>query len=184
MRGARRAASSVHGSFFLCMLGHRCRPRTRITRGASSAADGDAAAAAQGNPGPVGPQGPAGPVGPSLNQLCARIGGLVYKGVCFKRAKLSGNSDSLPPDCNVYNPRASWQESDYVALMRMFKDRPTWEQVPSAPQPRAASVSGYGVHDAAAPGAPGGPRAGDRRDVARGGTAGWPSGPGGFTGPG
>jgi len=83
----------------------------------------------EGNPGPVGPQGPPGPVGPSLNQLCARIGGLVYKGVCFKRAKLSGNSDSFPPDCNVYNPRASWQESDYVALMRMFKDRPTWEQV-------------------------------------------------------
>jgi hypothetical protein len=83
----------------------------------------------QGNPGPVGPQGPAGPVGPSLNQLCARIGGLVYKGVCFKRSKLRGNSDNIPPDCNVYNPRASWQESDYVALMRMFKDRPTWEQV-------------------------------------------------------
>jgi len=83
----------------------------------------------EGNPGPVGPQGPSGPVGPSLNQLCARIGGLVYKGVCFKRSKLSGNSDNFPPDCNVYNPRASWQESDYVALMRMFKDRPTWEQV-------------------------------------------------------
>jgi hypothetical protein len=98
-----------------------------------------AAAAAQGNPGPVGPQGPPGPVGPSLNQLCARIGGLVYKGVCFKRDKLSGNSDSFPPDCNVYNPRASWQESDYVALMRMFKDRPTWEQVPRPP-PKPSSL--------------------------------------------
>mmetsp|Transcript_40004 Transcript_40004/g.107051 ORF Transcript_40004/g.107051 Transcript_40004/m.107051 type:complete len:367 (-) Transcript_40004:420-1520(-) len=83
----------------------------------------------EGNPGPEGPQGPQGPLGPSLNQLCSRIGGLVYKGVCFKRAKLDANADSIPPDCNVYNPRASWQESDYVALMRMFKDRPTWEQV-------------------------------------------------------
>jgi hypothetical protein len=73
----------------------------------------------------------------------------VYKGVCFKRAKLSGNSDSFPPDCNVYNPRASWQESDYVALMRMFKDRPTWEQVarPAAPlalRPHEHRGAGYG----------------------------------------
>jgi hypothetical protein len=83
----------------------------------------------EGAPGPVGPQGPPGPIGVTLNQLCSRIGGLVYKGVCFKRSKLSSNADTYPPDCNVYNPRASWQESDYVALMRMFKDRPTWEQV-------------------------------------------------------
>jgi len=82
-----------------------------------------------GRQGPVGPQGRAGPTGPSLNELCSRIGGMVYKGVCFKRSKLGGNSDRFPPDCNVYNPRASWQESDYVALQRMFKDRPTWEQV-------------------------------------------------------
>lgn len=52
-----------------------------------------------------------------------------FQGVCFKRSKLEENVDSIPPDCNVYNPKASWQESDYVALMRMFKDRPTWEQV-------------------------------------------------------
>ena len=51
------------------------------------------------------------------------------QGACFKRSKLTGNSDNFPPDCNVYNPRASWQESDYVALMRMFRDRPSWEQV-------------------------------------------------------
>jgi len=82
-----------------------------------------------GRVGPRGPQGPTGPVGPSLNQLCSRIGGMVYKGVCFKRSKLDGNSDKTPPDCNVYNPRTSWQESDYVALQRMFKDRPTWEQI-------------------------------------------------------
>mmetsp|Transcript_4358 Transcript_4358/g.10114 ORF Transcript_4358/g.10114 Transcript_4358/m.10114 type:complete len:380 (-) Transcript_4358:66-1205(-) len=82
-----------------------------------------------GRVGPVGPQGPRGRTGPSLNQMCSRIGGLVYKGVCFKRSKLTDNVDAPPPDCNVYNPEASWQESDYVALMRMFKDRPTWEQV-------------------------------------------------------
>jgi hypothetical protein len=69
-----------------------------------------------GRVGPRGPQGPTGPRGPSLTQLCSRIGGMVYKGVCFKRSKLNGNSDRTPPDCNVYNPRASWQESDYVAL--------------------------------------------------------------------
>ena len=52
----------------------------------------------QGGPGPrgsegivgrvggVGPQGPTGPQGPSLDQLCGRIGGMTYKGVCFKRA--------------------------------------------------------------------------------------------------
>ena len=79
--------------------------------------------------GPRGPQGPTGPRGPSLTQLCSRIGGMTYKGVCFKRSKLNGNSDRVPPDCNVYNPRTSWQESDYVALQRMFKDRPTWEQI-------------------------------------------------------
>jgi hypothetical protein len=44
-------------------------------------------------------------------------------------SKLEGNADRFPPDCNVYNPRASWQESDYVALQRMFKDRPTWEEI-------------------------------------------------------
>jgi len=82
-----------------------------------------------GRVGPRGPQGPTGPEGPSLTQLCSRIGGEVYKGVCFKRSKLDGNSDRTPPDCNVYNPRASWQESDYVALQRLFKDRPTWEQI-------------------------------------------------------
>lgn len=83
----------------------------------------------EGRVGPRGPQGPTGPRGPSLTQLCSRIGGEVYKGVCFKRSKLTGNSDRTPPDCNVYNPRASWQESDYVALQRLFKDRPTWEQI-------------------------------------------------------
>lgn len=83
----------------------------------------------EGRIGPVGPQGRRGPTGASLNQLCSRIGGLVYKGVCFKRSQLTDNVDKPPPDCNVYNPKASWQESDYVALMRMFKDRPTWEQV-------------------------------------------------------
>lgn len=89
----------------------------------------------RGPPGPrgrLGPEGPAGPVGAtgsSLAMLCGKIGGLVYKGVCFKRSKLTSNSDSFPPDCNVYNPKSSWAESDYVALMRMFKDRPSWEQV-------------------------------------------------------
>ena len=83
----------------------------------------------EGRIGPVGPQGRRGPTGASLNQLCSRIGGLVYKGVCFKRSQLTDNVDKPPPDCNIYNPKASWQESDYVALMRMFKDRPTWEQV-------------------------------------------------------
>uniref|UniRef100_A0A6U4YR53 Uncharacterized protein n=1 Tax=Hemiselmis andersenii TaxID=464988 RepID=A0A6U4YR53_HEMAN len=83
----------------------------------------------KGRGGPTGPAGPRGPVGSSLATLCGGIGGLVYKGVCFKRAKLTGNADSYPPDCNVYNPKSSWQESDYVALMRMFKDRPTWEQI-------------------------------------------------------
>ncbi|EKX44631.1 hypothetical protein GUITHDRAFT_152929 [Guillardia theta CCMP2712] len=83
----------------------------------------------EGRVGPRGPQGPNGPLGPSLNQLCEKIGGMTYKGVCFKRSKLIGNSDNFPPDCNVYNPRASWQESDYVALQRMFKDRPTWEEI-------------------------------------------------------
>lgn len=82
-----------------------------------------------GRVGPVGPQGSTGPQGPSLDQLCGRIGGMTYKGVCFKRSKLEGNADRFPPDCNVYNPRASWQESDYVALQRMFKDRPTWEEI-------------------------------------------------------
>lgn len=83
----------------------------------------------EGRLGPVGPQGSRGPTGASLNQLCSRIGGLVFKGVCFKRSMLTENVDNPPPDCNVYNPSASWQESDYVSLQRMFKDRPTWEQV-------------------------------------------------------
>ena len=87
--------------------------------------------------GGVGPVGPPGPTGPSLNALCGKIGGLVYKDMCFKRSKLRGNSDSLPPDCNVFNPRASWGRGDVVALMRMFRDRPGWEKVRRPARPPA-----------------------------------------------
>lgn len=43
-----------------------------------------------GRVGPVGPQGSTGPQGPSLDQLCGRIGGMTYKGVCFKREDPTG----------------------------------------------------------------------------------------------
>lgn len=64
-----------------------------------------------------------------LTCMCVYLFIVTLQGTCFKRAKLTGNADNFPPDCNVYNPKSSWSESDYVALMRMFKDRPTWEQV-------------------------------------------------------
>lgn len=63
----------------------------------------------EGRVGPVGPQGSRGPTGANLNQLCARIGGLVFKGVCFKRSELTENVDKPPPDCTVYNPKVNPQ---------------------------------------------------------------------------
>merc|ERR1719199_1751043 len=71
-----------------------------------------------GAPGSTGAPGPQGITGPPGKQGPQGITGA--RGVPGPRG---------PPDCNVYNPRASWQESDYVALQRMFKDRPTWEQI-------------------------------------------------------
>ena len=79
--------------------------------------------------GGVGPQGPPGPPGASAGQMCAQIGGRTYQGICFKATKLESNSDSVPADCNAYNPKQSWGESDIMALQAMFQDRPTWSEI-------------------------------------------------------
>lgn len=86
--------------------------------------DGD-----QGLVGPLGAGGPAGPMGLSVNGYCNTIGGKVYKGACFKSSLLDSNADSIPEDCEAYNPVASWEQSDFAALQSMFKDRPTWDAV-------------------------------------------------------
>jgi len=93
-------------------------------------------AGVEGEQGIVGPQGAAGPPGPagiSINGYCNTIGGKVYKGACFKSAVLSENADAVPADCDPYNPVASWEQSDVVALQSLFKDRPTWDQINREP---------------------------------------------------
>jgi len=83
----------------------------------------------QGEVGGLGPQGPPGPIGPSAGAMCAAIGGRTYQGICFKSSKLESNSDAVPADCDAFNPKASWGESDIIALQQMFKDRPTWTEI-------------------------------------------------------
>eukprot|EP00802_Teleaulax_amphioxeia_P009182 Tamp_09198.p1 GENE.Tamp_09198~~Tamp_09198.p1 ORF type:complete len:396 (+),score=94.50 Tamp_09198:1-1188(+) len=83
----------------------------------------------QGKLGGLGPVGPPGPIGPSEGALCAKIGGRTYDGICFKAAPLESNSDNVPADCDAFNPKRSWSESDVIALQQIFKDRPTWTEI-------------------------------------------------------
>lgn len=73
----------------------------------------------QGDVGGVGPQGPPGPIGPSEGAMCAAIGGRSYQGICFKASNLESNSDNVPADCNAFNPKMSWSESDVIALQQV-----------------------------------------------------------------
>ena len=70
----------------------------------------------QGDVGGLGPQGPPGAIGPSEGAMCAQIGGRTYQGICFKASNLNANSDAVPADCNAFNPKMSWGESDIIAL--------------------------------------------------------------------
>ena len=73
----------------------------------------------QGDVGGVGPQGPPGPIGPSEGAMCAAIGGRTYQGICFKASKIDSNTDNVPADCNAFNPKMSWSESDVIALQQV-----------------------------------------------------------------
>lgn len=73
----------------------------------------------QGEVGGLGPQGPPGPIGPSAGAMCAAIGGRTYQGICFKSSKLESNSDAVPADCDAFNPKESWGESDIIALQQV-----------------------------------------------------------------
>lgn len=75
----------------------------------------------QGDVGGVGPQGPPGPIGPSEGAMCAAIGGRTYQGICFKASKLESNTDNVPADCNAFNPKMSWSESDVIALQQVCR---------------------------------------------------------------
>jgi hypothetical protein len=82
----------------------------------------------QGPMGPRGPVGPAGPAGsagpdgpPSVAIECERIGGQVFKGVCFKSSTLEQNADVFPEDCKPWQPHEAWGQSDWWKLAQMFR---------------------------------------------------------------
>ena len=84
-------------------------------------------AGGNGKRGPVGPEGPAGPAGKKGTQSktldCTRIGGHMYKGVCFKGALLKENKDTLPEGCKPYTPSKKWGEDDWWSMAQMFHTR-------------------------------------------------------------
>jgi hypothetical protein len=73
----------------------------------------------QGDTGGLGPQGPPGAIGPSAGAMCANIGGRIYQGICFKASNLASNTDNVPADCNAFNPKMSWTDSDVIALQQV-----------------------------------------------------------------
>ena len=78
-----------------------------------------------GREGPVGVAGPAGPRGyPGANSIvlaCSRVGGQVYKGICFKSRALRANGDSPPEGCMPWAPRKRWSEEDWWELVQLFQ---------------------------------------------------------------
>mmetsp|Transcript_47294 Transcript_47294/g.94807 ORF Transcript_47294/g.94807 Transcript_47294/m.94807 type:complete len:246 (-) Transcript_47294:100-837(-) len=79
----------------------------------------------KGKEGPPGAAGEAGPEGPaSVTLECIRIGGKMFKGVCFKASTLEENADALPDDCKAYQPHEEWTEADWWKLAQMFHSQP------------------------------------------------------------
>jgi len=81
-----------------------------------------------GPPGPKGPLGPpgrpgeAGPEGPASATLeCARIAGLMFKGICFKSAEIKSDKDKFPEGCKAWRPQRDWNEVDFWHLASKFK---------------------------------------------------------------
>eukprot|EP00960_Hanusia_phi_P067224 766577-Hanusia_phi.AAC.1 len=74
--------------------------------------------------GPKGPSGPAGDPGtrgtPSKMLECSRIGGMMYRDVCFKSIEIENNQDKLPEDCKAWQPHEEWDERDWWRLANMF----------------------------------------------------------------
>mmetsp|Transcript_30044 Transcript_30044/g.47108 ORF Transcript_30044/g.47108 Transcript_30044/m.47108 type:complete len:356 (-) Transcript_30044:2506-3573(-) len=75
--------------------------------------------------GPAGPAGEAGPLGPpSVAIECERIGGQIFKGICFKSSELEGNADAFPEDCKPWQPHEAWNQADWWKLASMFRTQP------------------------------------------------------------
>mmetsp|Transcript_1666 Transcript_1666/g.2695 ORF Transcript_1666/g.2695 Transcript_1666/m.2695 type:complete len:415 (+) Transcript_1666:30-1274(+) len=78
----------------------------------------------QGVLGPMGPRGIRGKLGPSSQDLrCSRIGGQMYKDVCFKSNMLLRNKDNVPSGCRVWQPKKPWNEGDWWQLAQMFRTK-------------------------------------------------------------
>lgn len=78
----------------------------------------------QGELGPQGARGPRGKIGSSSATLrCSRIGGIVFKEICFKSSQLTRNRDKVPSDCKPWQPDKKWNEGDWWALASMFKTK-------------------------------------------------------------
>ena len=76
---------------------------------------------ADGPPGPAGIPGPKGSQSPELD--CMRLGGLDYKGICFKSSLLKEDKDVVPDGCKPWTPTKTWGERDWQELVNMFHTR-------------------------------------------------------------
>jgi len=80
----------------------------------------------EGEKGPVGYRGDEGHTGPSSMELrCSRLGGQVYKDVCWKSEMLTENKDKVPQGCTVWNPAHHWDEDEWWQLVKLFQDKKT-----------------------------------------------------------
>jgi hypothetical protein len=72
--------------------------------------------------GPPGPAGEAGPGGPaSVTLECARIAGMMFKGICFKSATLTSDHDKVPDGCKAWRPERDWGEGEWWQLAKKFQ---------------------------------------------------------------
>mmetsp|Transcript_66383 Transcript_66383/g.97163 ORF Transcript_66383/g.97163 Transcript_66383/m.97163 type:complete len:448 (+) Transcript_66383:33-1376(+) len=84
----------------------------------------------EGKKGPTGRRGVTGKQGPPSDVLsCSRIGGMVYKKVCWKTSMLAGNKDHVPQDCRVWNPSKHWDEDEWFQLVKMFQSEATSSRI-------------------------------------------------------
>mmetsp|Transcript_48107 Transcript_48107/g.114352 ORF Transcript_48107/g.114352 Transcript_48107/m.114352 type:complete len:426 (+) Transcript_48107:76-1353(+) len=81
-----------------------------------------------GKEGPVGRPGPTGVRGyqgsNSLYLACSRIGGQVYRNICFKSKALKRNKDDAPEGCMPWAPKSRWKEDDWWNLVQLFQRVP------------------------------------------------------------
>lgn len=84
----------------------------------------------QGGKGPMGYRGDRGKTGPSSMELrCSRIGGQVYKNVCWKSTMLTENKDVVPKACRPWSPVQHWDEDEWWQLVKLFQSKKTSSRI-------------------------------------------------------